>query len=94
MTELKRGWTSAGLAVISQDDASYWSTRDAAVLLGGGLKPEQVRSLIRLAGIQPAGKRHGPSKKGGRYVRVYAAIDLIKAYEAVSELSTESSVPQ
>lgn len=89
---MKRGWTSAGLQVISQDDASYWSTRDAAILLGGGLKPEQIRSLIRLAGIQPAGKRHGPSKKGGRYVRVYAAIDLIKAYEAISEAATESSL--
>jgi hypothetical protein len=62
------------------------------MLLGGGLKPEQIRSLIRLAGIQPAGKRHGPSRKGGRYVRVYAAIDLIKAYEAVSDLSGDSSM--
>jgi hypothetical protein len=88
-TPQRRGWSSAGLEIIEAGNSSYWSTREAALLLGDGLKPEQVRSLIRLAGIEPAGKRHGPSRRGGRYVRVYAAIDLIKAYEAVSEAMTD-----
>ena len=92
MTEqpVKRGWSSAGLKVVSQDDSSYWSTSEAALLLGPHLEPDQIRNLIRLAGIVPAGKRHGPSQRGGRYVRVYAAIDLIRAYEAVSDVVKES----
>ncbi len=90
MNTPKRGWSSQGLKVVNPDDSSYWSTRDAALLLGDGLKTETVRSLIRLAGIVPAGKRHGPSKRGGRYVRVYAAIDLIKAYEAISDVVGDS----
>lgn len=83
MAELKRGWSSAGLKVVAQDDLSYWSTSDAVMLLGPDLRADQVRSLIRLAGIEPAGKRRNPSRKSGRYVRVYTAIDLIRAYEAV-----------
>ena len=89
MTDSRRGWTSEGLMIIAESDTSYWSTREAALLLSPGLKPEQIRSLIRLAGIAPAGKRHGPSRRGGRYVRVYAAIDLIKAYEAVSDVMND-----
>lgn len=58
------------------------------MLLSPDLRADQVRSLIRLAGLKPAGKRRGTSKKGGRYVRVYAAIDLIRAYEAISEAAT------
>jgi len=89
----KRGWTSQDLQVVESDDLSYWSTSDAAFLLGGGLKPEQVRSLIRLAGITPAGKRHGLSRRGGRYVRVYAAVDLIRAYDAISDVANDYGVP-
>jgi hypothetical protein len=80
---IKRGWTSQQLEVVSNDDVSYWSTADAAMLLA--IPATQVRSLIRLASIEPAGKRHGPSRRGGRYVRVYSAIDIIKAYEAVTD---------
>jgi hypothetical protein len=81
----KRGWTSSELGIVNSDDFSYWSTSDAATLLGGGLTTAQVRDLIRLAGIQPTGKRQGIARKGGRYVRVYAAVDLIRAYEAILE---------
>jgi hypothetical protein len=80
---VKRGWTSQQLEVVSSDDASYWSTADAAILLA--IPAIQIRNLIKLASIEPAGKRHGPSRRGGRYVRVYAAIDIIKAYEAVTD---------
>lgn len=85
-TAPKRGWTSAGLTVIPNDDASFWSTHDAAIMLGDDLKPDQIRSLIRLARIEPAGKRRAFARRGGRYVRVYAATDLIRAYEAVSDV--------
>ena len=86
----KRGWTSEHLEVVDPDDLSYWSTSDAAYLLGGGLRPEQVRNLIRLAGISPAGKRRGLSRRGGRYIRVYSAVDLIRVYEAVSDVMSDS----
>ncbi len=91
MSASRRGWTSAGLKVIQPDDYSYWAVSDAVLLLGGGLKPEQIRSLIRLAGIIPAGKRHGLSRRGGRYVRVYSALDLIRAYEAVADVMGDGS---
>jgi hypothetical protein len=86
-----RGWTSSDLEVVESDDFSYWSTSDAATLLGGGLTTSQVRDLIRLAGIQPAGKRRGVARKGGRYVRVYAAVDLIRAYEAILDAMEPAS---
>jgi hypothetical protein len=82
----RRGWTSSDLLVVSPDDPSYWSVTDAAMLLGGGIVVEQVRNLIQLTGMKPAGKRRGSSRSGGRYVRVYPAVDLIKAYEAVAEI--------
>lgn len=81
----RRGWTSDQLTVVDPDDLSYWSTSDASTLLGDSLTTAQIRSLIRLAGIQPAGKRRGIARKGGRYVRVYAAVDLIRAYDAIAE---------
>lgn len=95
-TGVKRGWTSAGLRIISSDDTSYWSTKDAAMMLG--TEAEQIRNLIRLTGLTPAGKRHGHARRGGRYVRVYSAVDLIRAFETVSEITsegvTESGAPR
>jgi hypothetical protein len=83
-----RGWSSEGLDVVAQDDPSLWSTANAAELLGPPqLTQAQVRQLIRLAGLEPAGKRRVTvAGKGGRHVRVYRASELIKAYEAISAI--------
>lgn len=88
----KRGWSSQGLRIISPDDADYWSTADAAQLLGPPqLSQDQVRQLVNLAGLEPAGKRRmTPSGVKGRHVRVYKADDLIKAYDAISGLHSAS----
>ena len=95
----KRGWVSDRLPVVNPDDLSYWSTSDAAMLLGSDLTAAQIRALIRLAGLQPSGKRRGIARKGGRYVRVYSAVSLIRAHEAIQEAmgldsgTTVSAVP-
>lgn len=82
----KRGWSSEGLDVIAQDDPEFWSTSDASKLLGPPqLTPGQVRQLVRLSGLQPAGKRRVTVRgRGGRHVRVFRATELIQAYEAIS----------
>lgn len=89
--EHRRGWSSVGLRVIDADDPNYWSTADASKLLGPPyLSQGQVRQLVHLAGLQPAGKRRmTPSGKPGRHVRVYSAVELIKAYDAVSNIIGE-----
>ncbi len=81
----RRGWTSAHLPVISTEDGTYWSVADAAGLLGPPeLTQAQVRHLVRLAGLEPAGKRFNGSRR--RHVRVYDAQDFLRAYEKVSTL--------
>jgi hypothetical protein len=79
------------LAVVATDDDRFWSVFDAARMLGsdddsGGLSEEKVRNLIKLAGLQPAGKRHNGSRR--RHVRVYRAVDLIHAYEKIATLTS------
>ncbi len=83
----KKGWSSAGLRQIDTDDPNFWSTADAAKLLGPpDLTHTQVRQLVHLAGLEPAGKKR--MDRGGRHVRVYKATDLIKAYSAISDILT------
>jgi hypothetical protein len=84
----KRGWSSKGLKVISSDDPDYWSTADASRLLGPPeLSHAQVRQLVNLAGLEPAGKKRVTlSGRGGRHVRVYKASDLIKAFGAIADI--------
>lgn len=79
-----RGWSSTGLKTLG-DSPDHWTPAEAAAILGPPhLDAAQVRQLIRLAGLEPAGKRrvtaHG---RAGRHARVYPAADLIRAYEAV-----------
>jgi hypothetical protein len=90
MTTSKRGWSSEGLQVVSQDDPGYWSTADAANLLGPPeLTQAQVRQLIRLSNLQPAGKRRVTMRgRGGRHVRVYRASELIRAHDAIAQVLT------
>lgn len=82
----RRGWSSRDLAVVAVDDPSYWSVFDAATLLGPPkLSESQVRNLITLANLQPAGKRHNGARR--RHVRVYRAVELLDAYEKVAQLT-------
>lgn len=89
-----RGWTSRDLPVVG-DDPKYWTADDAARLLGPPqLTTVQVRQLVRMVSIKPIGKRrtsrHGTS---GRYARVYRAVDLIRAFDAVYQV-TETTMPE
>lgn len=82
---MTKGWTSIGLKTVGDDDA-LWTASEAAVLLGPpDLSPDEVRHLIRLFSIEPAGKRrttgHGIA---GRHARVYRASELIEAYDRLS----------
>ena len=78
----KRGWTSAGLSLVEQDERQ-WTVDDAARLLEE--RPDDVRWLIRRLNIEPVGTRRPdrPDKRG-RQPRVYWAIDLIRAHDTLS----------
>jgi hypothetical protein len=71
------------------DDEALWTARDASRLLGPPyLSVREVRELIRLTSIQPAGKRRTTSHGfSGRYARVYQAADLIRAYDAIDRVT-------
>jgi hypothetical protein len=91
-----RGWSTDGLPAVG-DDPTLWTAAEAAVLLGPPELPvERVRSLIRLTGIQPVGKRRntvGVMANSGRHARVYRADDLIRAYEALHGVGDQPSAP-
>lgn len=82
---VKRGWSSADLPQV-KDDPRLWSVAEAARLLGPPqLEEAAVRQLVRLAGLEPRGKRaNGPRR---RHVRVYDALELINAYEKLAEVT-------
>lgn len=87
MTE--RGWTSAGLSVVEQDDRLWTVAQAARYIAPAGVSLTNacadVRWTIRRFNIQPVGtcKQDGPEKRG-RQPRVYRAIDLIQAYDRFS----------
>lgn len=86
MTDVKRGWSSAGLRTISPSDPRYWSIAEAARLLGPPqLDEAAVRQLVKLAGIEPRGKRQNGPKR--RHVRVYDAVEFIAAFEKLAEVT-------
>lgn len=82
----RRGWTSAGLRLVG-DDERLWTVEEAARLLGPPvLKEHQVRQLIVMMSIPPVGTRRPVREdKRGRQPRVYRAIDLIRAYDMLSK---------
>lgn len=81
----KRGYATHSLPVVSADDARYWTVADAARLLGPpDLDEAQVRQLVNLCGLEPAGKRPGGSRR--RHVRVYRAEQLVRAYQAIASV--------
>lgn len=81
-TGKRRGYATRGLPVVAEDDERYWSVSDAASILGPpDLTEMQVRQLVHLLNMQPAGKRSGGSRR--RHVRVYDASHLARAYAAI-----------
>lgn len=70
------------------DDPALWSAEDAARLLGPPvISVTQVRNLIRVASLAPAGKRKSTAYGSpGRYARVYQAADLIRLYDAIERV--------
>lgn len=84
---MSRGWSSSGLRTVG-DDETLWTVADAATLLGPPqLTHVQVRQLIKMVNIEPAGKRRvTPRGRPGRHARVYPAEALIKAYDALSRV--------
>lgn len=87
MSTTDRGWSSAGLPTVA-DDETLWTVADAAGLLGPPqLNKTQVRQLIRMTQIEPVGKRRVTARgTPGRHARVYKAEALIKAYDALSRV--------
>lgn len=81
-----KGWTATELRVIAQDER-LWTVDEAAQLLGPPvLEPGQVRHLVTMWQIKPVGVRSRTGvEKRGRQPRVYRAIDLIRAYDALSK---------
>jgi hypothetical protein len=84
---VSRGWSSVGLKTVG-DDENLWTVTDAANLLGPPkLSPGQVRQLISMMSLEPVGKRRVTVLgRSGRHARVYRAIELIKAYDALSRV--------
>lgn len=89
---MTRGWTSADLPAVGDDD-TLWTISEAACLLGplpgypDTLPASVTETRLRLVAaafpwIQACGKRR-TSKPGrsGRYARTYRAQDLIRLYE-------------
>jgi hypothetical protein len=81
-----KGWTATELLVVDQDER-LWTVGEAAQLLGPPvLDPVQVRQLVVMWQIKPVGVRSRTgAEKRGRQPRVYRAIDLIRAYDALSK---------
>lgn len=72
-------WSSAGLPVICGREDVLWSVRGAALVLD--CQPDQVATVIRRAGIAPAGKRH-EAGLGTRHMRVYPAVLILRAWDS------------
>lgn len=85
-----RGWSSEGLPTVGDDD-KLWTVAEAASLLGPPeLSPAQVRSLVRLAAVEPVGKRRTTRfGTSGRHARVYKAEEMIKAYDRLVRLTDD-----
>lgn len=78
----KRGWSSAGLTLVGEDER-LWTVEEASRFLGE--RQDDVRWLIRRLAITPVGTRRPDREdKRGRQPRVYRAIDLIRAYDSLS----------
>jgi hypothetical protein len=81
---MSNGWSSAGLPAAGET-AELWTVAEAAALLGPPqLSAAQVRSLVRMASLQPAGKKRTTGQgTPGRHARVYRAAELIELYDTL-----------
>lgn len=84
----RHGWTAGHLKLLDEDDPRYWSTAEAARLLGPPqLTEAQVRVLVNILRLEPKGKK--PAGSGRRHVRAYDAVKLIGIYERLLEVTEE-----
>lgn len=93
---MTRGWTSADLTVVG-DDEHLWTIADAARYLGPlpndpptlpiPAVETKLRILTAALHLEPCGKRR-TSKPGrpGRYARAYRAQDIIELYEVLGNV--------
>lgn len=59
-----------------------WTVEDAADLLDPAMTAEQVRALVKAAGIQPAGHRR--TGRRGRPAEAYDAEVILRAHAALA----------
>lgn len=86
MTPVK-GWAGAPPVPVDGDN---WPVEFAAKTLG--ISEKDLRDLIRITGLEPAGTMKMASfKRSGRNPRVYDAAKLIMLYNAMRELSAALS---
>jgi hypothetical protein len=92
-------WSSDGLPVT---DASpgLWPLAFAAQHLGPpDLDPAQLRAVLPLVGIRPAGKMRVSGSDlghsaGRRHVPLYRSADLIRLYEALGRVAEAVTAPE
>lgn len=90
---MTRGWTSADLTPVGDDD-TLWTIADTMRTLGAlpgyedlplAVSEARVRVLTQVFGKEPQGKRRtSPKGTPGRYARVYRAQDMIELYEMLN----------
>jgi hypothetical protein len=81
---MARGWST--ILMVVDEAERLWTVAEAARYLGE--REEDVRWIIRRLDIEAVGvhKKTG-SEKRGRQPRAYRAIDLIRAFDALSKVS-------
>lgn len=78
-----RGWSPIGLVLVDEHER-FWTVAEAALFLGE--PPDDVRWLIRRLEIPPVGMQKKTGSDGrGRQPRAYRALDLIRAFDALSK---------
>ncbi len=75
-----RGWTSADLPMVGEDD-TLWTINEAANYLC--MDVAEVREMVSYRRLEAVGKRRTAARgRPGRCARVYRAADLIMEYES------------
>lgn len=78
-----RGWSSIGLMLVDGDER-LWTVAEAAQLMDE--PADDIRWLIRRLNIPAAGlQQQTGTDRRGRQPRTYRAIDLIRAFDALSK---------
>lgn len=81
---MPRGWTTV-LMVVDECER-LWTVAEASRFLDRPVA--EIRMMIKLRNVEAVGvqKQSGPEKRG-RQPRAYRAIDLIRAFDALSKVA-------